>query len=300
MSEPPALAMPDVPGVAVEHRHIALPDGTRLHVAEAGAGSPLVLVHGWPQHWWAWRRLLEPLAQEHRVICPDLRGLGWSDAPPGRYEKEAWAADLDALLDALDLERVDLAGHDWGGLVALLAALHAPGRVRTVAAVSIVHPWSRGPSPSRSALAALAYQPALALPVAGDQLLRRLPAFVRELIRRGSHPAHRWSDAELDTYAEVLRQPARARASSAIYRTFLTRELGAVARGRYRDERLAMPTLIATGDADPVVGARFMAGLDRHAGARAETHVVERAGHFVPEERPDALLALLRAHVRAG
>ena len=139
--------LPEVPGVALEHRHVALADGTRLHVAETGAGPALVLVHGWPQHWWAWRRLLEPLAQAPRVICPDLRGLGWSDAPPGSYAKEAWAADLVALRDALGLERVDLAGHDWGGLVALLAALRAPGRVRTVAAVSSVHPWTRAPSP---------------------------------------------------------------------------------------------------------------------------------------------------------
>ena len=298
MSEPRATAMPEVAGVDLEHGHVALPDGTRLHVAQAGAGPPLVLVHGWPQHWWAWRRLLGPLAQEHRVICPDLRGLGWSDAPPGRYEKEAWAADLVALLDALDLDRVDLAGHDWGGLVALLAALRAPERVRTVAAVSIMHPWSRL-SPSPRALLPLAYQPALALPLGGEQLLRRLPVLVRALIRRGSHPAHRWSDAELDTYADVLRDPERARASSAVYRTFLTRELRA-AGGRYRGQRLAMPALIATGAADPVVGPGLIAGLDRHAGARAETHVVERAGHFVPEEQPEALLAVLRAHLRGS
>ena len=74
-----------------------------------------MLVHGWPQHWWAWRRLLPALAQERRVLCPDLRGLGWSDAPPGTYAKETWAADLVALLDALDLDSADIAGHDWGG-----------------------------------------------------------------------------------------------------------------------------------------------------------------------------------------
>ena len=290
--------MPEVPGVAVEHRFVALPDGARLHVAQAGAGPPLVLVHGWPQHWWAWRRLIEPLAQERRVICPDLRGLGWSDAPPGRYEKEAWAADLVALLDALDLDRADVAGHDWGGLVALLTALDAPERVRTVAAVNIVHPWSRAPSPR--ALLALGYQLPLAVPLAGEQLLRRLPALVHELIRRGSDPAHRWSDAELDVYAGVLRAPERARASSEVYRTFLTRELPAAARGRRLDRRLTVPALIATGRADPVVGPRLIAGLDRHAAARTETHVIERAGHFVPEEQPEALLALLRAHVRAG
>jgi pimeloyl-ACP methyl ester carboxylesterase len=296
----PGPRLPAVPGLAVTHRRVALPDGTQLHVAEAGDGPALVLVHGWPQHWWAWRRLLPALAQERRVVCPDLRGLGWSDAPPGDYAKERWAADLVALLDALDLDAADLAGHDWGGLVVLLAALRAPDRVRTVAALSILHPW---PRPERTAplaiAAALSYQLPLATPVAGEQLLRRAPVLVRELIRRGSHRDHAWRDDELDAYAEVLRAPERARASSAIYRTFLLREAAALAAGRYRGRRLAMPALLLTGDADPVVGAAVMDGLERHADARARTEVVPRAGHFLPEERPEAVLAALRAHIAA-
>lgn len=296
----PGPRMPVVPGVAVAHRRIALPDGTQLHVAEAGDGPPLVLVHGWPQHWWAWRRLLPELAQDHRVLCPDLRGLGWSDAPPGDYAKERWAADLVALLDALDLDAADLAGHDWGGLAVLLAALRAPGRVRSVAALSILHPWPRpgaaaGP---RTVAAALSYQLPLATPVAGEQLLRRLPVLVRQLVRRGSHAGHRWADEELDAYADVLREPDRARASSAIYRTFLLREAGALAAGRYRARRLRVPALMLTGDADPVVGPALIDGLERHADARARTEVVVRAGHFLPEERPAAVLAALRAHLR--
>jgi pimeloyl-ACP methyl ester carboxylesterase len=289
--------MPAVPGAAVEHRDVTLANGVRVHVAEAGDGPPLVLLHGWPQHWWAWRKVMPALAEERRVLCPDLRGLGWSDAPPGAYLKEQWAADLVALLDALDLERVDLAGHDWGGLVALLAALRAPDRVRTVAALSTVHPWPRPPAPSPHALVPLAYQLPLATPFAGAELLRRLPVFVRELIRRGSHPDHRWSDEELDAYADVLRVPERARASSAIYRTFLLREAGALVAGRYAGRRLAMPALMLTGAADAVVGAGLIAGLDRHADAGARTEVVERAGHFLPEERPDAVVAALRGHI---
>jgi pimeloyl-ACP methyl ester carboxylesterase len=293
----PARPFPPVEGVAVIHRDVVLADGTRLHLAEAGDGPPLVLVHGWPQHWWAWRRLLPALAQERRVLCPDLRGLGWSDAAPGAYAKEGWAADLVALLDALDLDTADVAGHDWGGLAALLAALAAPDRVRSVAAVSIVHPWPRTPAPSLRTVAPLGYQLPLALPIGGEQLLRRLPLLVRELLRRGSGPGQRWADDELDAYAEVLREPDRARASSAIYRTFLLRELGPLMRGRHRDRRLAVPALIATGAADPVVGPGLIAGLDRHADAGARIEVIAGAGHFVPEEAPDALLALLREHL---
>ena len=70
--------LPEVPGV--RHRMVAA-NGINLHVAEAGEGPPLLLVHGWPQHWWIWRRVIRPLAQRYRVLAPDLRGHGWSDAP---------------------------------------------------------------------------------------------------------------------------------------------------------------------------------------------------------------------------
>jgi pimeloyl-ACP methyl ester carboxylesterase len=295
----PGPRLPAVPGVQVQHRDVALPDGTRLHVAEAGAGPPLVLVHGWPQHWWAWRRVLPELARERRVLCPDLRGLGWSDAPPGDYAKDEWATDLLALLGAVGLERADLVGHDWGGLVVLLAALRAPERVRSVTALSIFHPWPRPPRPSVRTLAPLAYQPPLATPVLGERLLRHAPDVVRRLIRRGSHRSARWTGAELDEYARVLQQPARARASSAVYRTFLLREAAQFATGRYAGERLRVPALMLTGAADAVVGPPVLAGFEDHAD-RARTAVVERCGHFLPEERPGELLAALREHLSAA
>ena len=71
---------PEIDGVT--HRYVDLP-GVRMHVAEAGGGPPILLLHGWPQHWWIWRKVIPALAENHRVICPDLRGFGWSEAPAG-------------------------------------------------------------------------------------------------------------------------------------------------------------------------------------------------------------------------
>src|SRR3712207_8699698 len=73
------MSLPTLPGVAgVEHRYENV-NGIRMHYAEAGEGEPVVLQHGWPQHWWMWRDYIGPLAERFRVICPDLRGHGWSD-----------------------------------------------------------------------------------------------------------------------------------------------------------------------------------------------------------------------------
>jgi len=134
--------MPHVDGVS--HRDVVA-NGVRLHVAEAGSSDadPILMLHGWPQHWWVWRALIPPLAERHRVICPDLRGFGWSEAPRGRYEPEIFASDAIALLDALEIDRVRLAGHDWGGLAGYLLALRHPERVQRYLALNIVHPWLR-------------------------------------------------------------------------------------------------------------------------------------------------------------
>ena len=81
-------ALPELDGV--QHRFVDLGDGVTIHVAEAGPseGPPVMLVHGFPQHWWEWRELIGPLAADgYRVLCPDLRGAGWSSAPAGAYRE---------------------------------------------------------------------------------------------------------------------------------------------------------------------------------------------------------------------
>src|SRR3954453_5828464 len=102
-SRPIPTDMPTVVGVTP--RFVDVGD-TRIHVAEAGDGPPLLLLHGWPQHWWCWRYPIPPLAQTHHVLAPDLRGWGWSAAPAGSYDKRTFADDMVALLDAEGLESV--------------------------------------------------------------------------------------------------------------------------------------------------------------------------------------------------
>lgn len=286
-----AQPMPHVDGV--EHRDVVA-RGVRFHVAEAGAGPPIVLVHGWPQHWYAWRHLIPDLARDHRVICPDLRGFGWSDAPAGDYEKQTLAEDLVALVDALGHERVRLVGHDWGGFASFLACIEHPERFERLLALDIIHPWFKPPRPTPGAIARASYQALLATPIMGERLLRNTP-LVKTIITKGSHPDARWEEAELEAFAGSLRDPAHARASSALYRTFLRRELGAMAKGRYDGRRLTVPTLLLTGDADPVVAIDRIRDLPDHADD-ARVEVVEGSGHFLPEERPEAVLAALRSH----
>jgi pimeloyl-ACP methyl ester carboxylesterase len=282
--------MPHVPGVS--HRNVYV-DGVRLHVAEAGDGPPLVLLHGWPQHWWCWRRLIPRLARTYRVIAPDLRGSGWSATPPGDYAKSVFAADILALLDAEGLDRVRLIGHDWGGYAAFLLALDRPERVERLLALDITPPWPRPwhLRPRHLAVPLLAsYQVLLATPVVGPRVLMSGTAPIRALIRAGSGPGMVWRDEELDAYATVLQQPERAHASSAYYRTFLSRELPSLAWRGDRSDELRVPTLLIMGAASPL--RRI---LDPHPGPNLSVESIVRAGHFLPEEAPGDVLRLAQA-----
>ena len=258
-----------------------------MHLAEAGDGPPLLLLHGWPQHWWCFRHLIPQLSEQFRVIAPDLRGLGWSDAPPAGYAKEQLAGDILELLDREGLDRVSVIGHDWGGFVAFLLALEHPGRIARLMALDIPPPW-RGPPHRRQLAAPLlsSYQALLATPRLGEGLLRRGPGTVRTIIRLASGPSMRWSERDLDVYADRLRRPARARASSAYYRTFLVHELPRIISGGDRSFQLAVPSMLLMGANSAIdrVLAPSSAGM-------LQVRKVQGAGHFLPEEDPGAVLS---------
>lgn len=269
--------MIDLPALdGVTHRTVQA-RGLRFHVAEAGAGEPLVLLHGWPQHWWAWRRVVPLLAPHARLVMPDLRGFGWSDAPPDGYDKQGMADDVLAVLDALGLERVRVVGHDWGGWIAFLACMTAPERFERALVLGISPPFGR-PNP-RALLDfwRLAYMLPLSAPAIGERLAAS-ERFVRTML---TARAGAFSDEDLHAFAEVLAEPARARATVLLYRTFLTREMVRGVRGR-----LQVPTRLVVGARDPVVRPSLVSGRERYADDLTIEFVPD-CGHWIPAERPD-------------
>src|SRR3954449_3915504 len=210
-SAPSSSDLPEVEGVS--HRWVRA-RGIDFHIAEAGNGNDIVLcLHGWPQHWYEWRHLMPVLAAAgHRVLAMDLRGFGWSDAPPGGYEKENMADDVLAVLDELGIERVKLVGHDWGGWIGFLLALKAPQRFSRYLALNIVHPWVdvRNFAPH---LWRFWYQLVVLAPVLG-YALHRSGRVVPEGVRGGSEVKSVWEgpegEAALRSFAENLAEPDRA------------------------------------------------------------------------------------------
>jgi pimeloyl-ACP methyl ester carboxylesterase len=265
----------------------------RLHVAELGPpeAPPLLLVHGWPQHWWCWRRVAPELARDFRCVMADLRGHGWSEAPATGYEKERLAGDLLALLDALEIERAGWVGHDWGAFAGLLAALRAPERFTGLLALSVGHPWpSRHDRLSPLRLAAFVYQ----LPLSSRRLVGRLlPAgLIRRALAGGARDGT-FSPADLELYDAVLRSPERAHVTSAMYWTFVRRELPAIVRGRYAGAHLRVPTRLVVGEQDPPMRGSDLLGYEDHADDMTHERV-PGVRHFLPEEAPQVVVARAR------
>src|ERR687892_1086193 len=119
----------------------------RQHAVIGGDGPPLLLVHGWPENWYAWRLLMPQLARDFEVIAPDQRGIGLTDKPRDGYDTGTLANDLVALMDALGHERFAVVGHDTGLIISYALAADHPDRVDRLAVVEVPGPLGVGPSP---------------------------------------------------------------------------------------------------------------------------------------------------------
>jgi pimeloyl-ACP methyl ester carboxylesterase len=287
-----APPLPSLPGV--EHEYFDLPTGVRVHVALAGpADAPRVLaLHGWPQHWWMWRKVLALAGDRVRIAMPDMRGFGWSGWPAdGDFTKPRLADDAVAVLDALGWERATLAGHDWGGVTSFLVAVREPSRVSSLLVCSAPHPWQPPVRVLRN-LWRFAYQLPIAAPVVGSELMKDGRLVARMMLAAG--PRGTFTRDEIETYVDVIRQPDAARASERLYRSFLLRDAGALG-GLVRGRKLEMPTRLLCGTREPL-GTDLVQGLERH-GADATVELVEGAGHWLPEERPELVAERLLALV---
>jgi pimeloyl-ACP methyl ester carboxylesterase len=286
--------MPQVAGVS---HHRVRARGIEFHYAEAGSGEDVVLcLHGWPQHWYEWRHLMPALADRHRVIALDLRGFGWSEAPADGYEKENLASDVLAVLDELGIERLKLVGHDWGGWIGFLLCLREPQRFQRYLALNILPPWTsiRAMAPH---LWRFWYQWMIAGPGIGYRL-HRSGKFVPKVLVGGSERREVWDAATLRAFSDTFTEPARARAAVQMYRVFNLREVPAIARGRYADARLRVPTKLLFGTGDTALNHQILAGSERQADDM-QIEKIDNCGHFIADEMPDLIAERARTFLNA-
>jgi pimeloyl-ACP methyl ester carboxylesterase len=282
------------------HRLVSA-NGTRFHAVESGEGPLVLLLHGFPEYWWTWRRQLPSLAEGgFRAVAVDLRGYGGSDKPPRGYDLVTAASDAAGLIRSLGEANAVVAGHDWGGLIAWTLATYFPKVVRRIAVVSVAHPlrmraavlaspFGRG----RRSGFALGFQ----LPVLPErQLVRGSGSRVGEMLSSWSRPG--WPDEQTEwNYRAAMCLPSVAHCALEYHRWFMRSILrpDGLRYARRMGAPVQAPTLHLHGSLDSCVLPRAARGSGRYVEAPYRWRLLDGAGHFPHEELPERFDAELRS-----
>jgi haloacetate dehalogenase len=284
-----------IPGF--DYERLAIGDASYL-VALGGEGPAVVLLHGYPQTHYCWRRIAPELARSHRVVALDLRGYGATRAPAGGplgegYSKREMAADVVSMLDALGLERAAVVGHDRGGRVAYRMALDHPERVERLVVLNIVPTIEQFERVTPED--ALEYWPFffLAQPAPfPERLIAAAPEhYVGSLIDAWAAWPERVGDESVAHYVESFRDNAIP-GSCADYRASFHIDRRLDAEDRAAGRRIGCPVLVIWGELDEKVESGGPLEVWRRWADHAEGRAV-RAGHFIPEEAPGEVLDAL-------
>lgn len=277
--------------VAIKHRVIEA-NGARFHVASAGEGPPLLLLHGWPEFWLTWHPIMERLADRYRLVAPDLRGFGKSDKPGGDFGPKRHADDMAAIIQILDLAPVGVVAHDVGASVAQELARQRPELVRALFFFNFVYPGigDRFNTPDHLRFVWHTYfnQSELA-----PKLLRTspdaIPMFVEHFVKLWAHREDAVGKEVINALSDNLARPGNLEGGFDYYRGAAEERALALDQG---DEPapIALPTCVRWTESDralPVAWAdrlpEFFTDLDFAP--------FRDAGHFPHHEQPDRAAA---------
>ena len=284
-------------------QQVPLPTGVTLDVATAGdpANPPMILLHGFPESHRTWRHVIPQLARDHFVIAPDQRGFARSSKPEGieAYKPAHLVADLLALADHFGLTTFTLVGHDWGGAIAWMAALHNPARITRLVIVNAPHPFifQKTLFDDMAQRDASQYITAFRNPDFEAHIARiGLPAFFESSFLR--HTDFEKIADEKPIYLDQWGQPGAMTAMLNWYRASAiivpamdeTPTRPAFLDGTFPP--MPQPVLVVWGLGDAALLPSQLEGLERYVPSL--TLVKVDAGHFVPWENPDAVVAAIR------
>jgi pimeloyl-ACP methyl ester carboxylesterase len=274
-----------------EHHHADL-GGVRLHYVTAGAGEPVVLLHGWPQTWFMWRDVIPLLAPHFGLVAPDMRGLGGSSRPEGGYDKMTVARDIAELMRSLGHERFRVMAHDWGGPVAFALAAQFPERVRSMAIFDAPVLGDGGPIEHHGRWH-FGFHGLPGLPEALTE--GREDIYLRFFYRFGGAQPDAISEAAQAEYVRAYSQPGAMTAGFNYYRA-VPQDIADNTAFRAAGRKLDMPILVYGGD--PATRGRGMTALESWArvASKVSGGVAENCGHWIPEERPDFVAAEVLHH----
>ena len=266
--------------------HTATVNGIQLHYVMGGKGDPVVLLHGWPETWYSWHRVMPDLAKNYTVIVPDLRGLGDSSKPPTGYDGKTVAEDIHQLVGKLGFKTIFLVGHDIGTQVAYSYAAAHPTEVKRLAVMELTIP---GFVPAgRMPLWWVIFHQTPDVPealVQGKEMMY-LSWFYHNL---ANNPAA-ITQEDINEYVSHYSAPGGMHAGFEHYRAF---PQDAIQNQNYSKTKLTMPVLALGGQYIPTLGGNIamptvIYGMKILA-QNVTGIIVPSSGHFIPEEQPQFL-----------
>ena len=263
--------------------HMTTVNGIQIHYVIGGHGYPVVLLHGWPETWYAWHHVMPALAKNHTVIVPDLRGLGDSSKPTTGYDGKTVAEDIHQLVTQLGFKSIFLVGHDIGTQVAYSYAAAYPADVKKLAVMELTIPGF--PPPGRMPIWWGIFHQVPDVPealVQGKEMMY-LSWFFRGLTYNPSAI----TQADVDEYVSHYSSPGGLRAGFEYYRAF---PQDAIQNQNYSKTKLTMPVLALGGAFIPVLGGNItmpsiIYGM-KILSQNVQGITVPNSGHFIPEEQP--------------
>ncbi|BEP14863.1 alpha/beta fold hydrolase [Acidothermaceae bacterium B102] len=283
---------------ASHEHHTAVLNGIKQHWVQAGSGPAVLLLHGWPQTSYEWRKVMDLLSDDYTVIAPDIRGQGFTAKPASGYDARTISEDLAALVDHLGLSSVTVIGHDWG---AVFGYVYAATHRDTVTSLGIVE----------MALPGVGMMEGAMVPVPQGNFLwhmgfQSVPDLPELLIAGKERPYLQWffehfaydptaiGPDDLDVYVAAMTQVGSLRAGLAIYQDFFT---SAEQVAELAKTPLEIPVR-AFGGAS-CLGPLTLMSVQAVA-PQAEGGVIERCGHWANEERPEFVADLIRELAKAA
>jgi len=261
-------------------------NGTTLHYVLGGTGPAIILLHGFPEDWYAYHRVMPRLAKQFTVVAVDLRGIGGSAATGAGYDAANMAEDVHRLMEYLHFEHVYVVGHDIGGMVAYAFARRYPKSCRGVmlldAPVPGLGPWDA--VKANPITWHIHFQQTLDLP---EQLIAgREAIYFRHFLHSDT-----FSDADVARYARAYAAPEHLRAALEIYRAFPANEKFNAAQG----SAISLPLVLAPGEHSPFekLMPSFAEALRAHGCTNVKIEIIQNSVHYAADEQPEAVAELI-------
>ncbi len=268
----------------MKHEYVTI-NGIRMHYVTAGSGPLLLLLHGFPEFWYSWRHQIATLSEHYTVVAPDLRGYNETDKPTWGYEVDVLVSDVLELIRALGHERVFVAGHDWGGALAWVLAMHYPQHVERLVVLNMPHPalFIRAIFTNPLQVFRSSYMLLFRFPHLPEALFRANDYDVIDRVLRGMAARQEaFSSEDIQAYKDALSKPGALTAALNWYRALDFSPSGRA----YVSQRVNVPTLLIWGEEDFALGLELTYGTEQYV-PDLRIRYVPRCTHWVQQEQPE-------------